>query len=234
MFPFPHHFFFRFSGSVSSLMPFVLLCPLTLKLQLYTHISWAFLPHPYRPFVSSLLEPGGRKIVSIQYLYDLCGISCSTETNTDIQVPFLLCSKFAEYDKARSAKSVQWLCYRLDHMGFKSWQRQESYRFSETFRPDLGPTRLLFKGTGGYFPGAMWLVHWDHQSPPSTAKVKNEWSYTTTPPHMHSQHVQGQLFLSFHCTFSFPSFYTQIKYTIHKYISKYDVNYTAFHHLWRQ
>ena len=151
-----------------------------------------------------------------------------------VQVPFLLCSKFAEYDKARPAKSVQWLCYRLDHMGSKSWQRQESYPFSETFRPDLGPTRLLFKSTGGYFPGAMWLVHWDHQSPPSTAKVKNEWSYTTTPPNMHSQNVQGQLFLFFHCTFSFPSFYTQIKYTIHKYISKYDVHYTAFHHSWRQ
>jgi len=89
---------------------------------IHAHILGLLAPSLSPFYDSSLLKPGGRKkIVSIHYLYDLCGTSCSTEMNTDIQVPILLCSKFAEYDKARSAKSVQWLCYRLDYMGFRSW-----------------------------------------------------------------------------------------------------------------
>jgi hypothetical protein len=32
-----------------------------------------------------------------------------------------------------------------------------------------------------------------HHSPPSSAKVKNEWSYTTTPQHMPSWHAQGKI-----------------------------------------
>ena len=34
----------------------------------------------------------------------------------------------------------------------------------------------------GSFPGTKWLRHEVNHSPPSSAKVKNEWSCTSTPP----------------------------------------------------
>jgi hypothetical protein len=39
-----------------------------------------------------------------------------------------------------------------------------------------------FKGTRSFFPGAKWPGNEADQSPPSSAKIKNVWSYTTTPP----------------------------------------------------
>jgi len=151
-----------------------------------------------------------KKKVSIQYLYFLCGTSCLTEMNRhtgSISIMFKICRIWqSQVSKVSTVTMLQAGPY-----GVQILAETESYWFSETFRLDMGPTRLLFKGTGGSFAGAMWPVHRDHQSQPSTAKVKNEWSHTTNPPHTHSQQVQRQLFLPFHCTFSFPSLYTQIK-----------------------
>jgi hypothetical protein len=36
---------------------------------------------------------------------------------------------------------------------------------------------------GDLSPGVKWLGHEVHQSTPSTAEVKNEWSYISTPPY---------------------------------------------------
>lgn len=112
MFPFPHH-----------LVPlYLLLC----HLFCCDFWQWSFshthtspgpscpIPIPlWRLFTVKIQEAEKKSLNTIS-------IRLVQQKWTDIQVPFLLCSKSAEYDKARSAKSVHWLCYRLDHMGFKS------------------------------------------------------------------------------------------------------------------
>jgi hypothetical protein len=49
----------------------------------------------------------------------------------------------------------------------------------------LRPTQSSIQGVPGFFPrGKMAGLEVDH-SPPSSAKVKYEWSYTSTPPICH-------------------------------------------------
>jgi hypothetical protein len=43
------------------------------------------------------------------------------------------------------------------------------------------PHRLIFNGYRGSFPGQKRLGHEVDSSSPSSAEVKNEWSYTSTP-----------------------------------------------------
>jgi hypothetical protein len=45
-----------------------------------------------------------------------------------------------------------------------------------------GPPSLLLYAYRGSFPFVQWPENKDNQSPPSRAKVKKEWSYTSTPP----------------------------------------------------
>jgi len=40
-------------------------------------------------------------------------------------------------------------------------------------------------GAGGYFSGVKWTRREAEQSSPSSAEVKNAWSYTSTPPIRH-------------------------------------------------
>ena len=71
----------------------------------------------------------------------------------------------------------------LDDAIFVYWQVQEISVFSKTCSCGGGglerPARGLFPGVGGSgkSPG-----HEADHSHPSCAKVKNEWSYTSTPP----------------------------------------------------
>jgi hypothetical protein len=55
--------------------------------------------------------------------------------------------------------------------------------FSSSVCPDLlcSPHSLLFNTYQSYFTGVKKLGHEVNHSPPSRAKVKNEWSYTSTP-----------------------------------------------------
>jgi len=67
-------------------------------------------------------------------------------------------------------------------MKFVSWQGKEMF-FSETSRPALGPIQLPTESIpGAPFLGFKWPEHEAHHSPTSSAKIKNEWSYTSTPP----------------------------------------------------
>ena len=71
-------------------------------------------------------------------------------------------------------QSVQWLRYALDGPGFKTRNEQEIFPISKTSKPALGPTHRSFLGVKR--PGR----DADHSSPTS-AEVKDGWSYTSTP-----------------------------------------------------
>jgi hypothetical protein len=45
------------------------------------------------------------------------------------------------------------------------------------------PSGLLFSGYHRLFPLVKWPVHYNDHSPPSSVKLKNKWSYTSTFPY---------------------------------------------------
>jgi hypothetical protein len=61
---------------------------------------------------------------------------------------------------------------------FDSWQGQGIFLFTTTSRMALGPNQPSIQQV----LGALSLGHQADHSPPSSAKVKNVWSYTSTPP----------------------------------------------------
>jgi len=65
---------------------------------------------------------------------------------------------------------------------------------------DSGAQLALYpKGTkGSFFKGIKWLQCEAKNSPPTSSEVKNEWSFTLTPPYVFTvQRLQhGQLYLS--------------------------------------
>jgi hypothetical protein len=75
------------------------------------------------------------------------------------------------------------LGYSLDYWSFKSQQGQGIFFFTTVSRPALGPAEPPIQ----WIPGALFLgvkqpeCEVDH-SPPSSGKVTNVWSYTSTPP----------------------------------------------------
>jgi len=74
--------------------------------------------------------------------------------------------------------------------------------FSSPKFPDQlwDPWSLIFDGINGYYPGKKWpgcdLNYW----PESSARVKNEWSYTSSPPKcLHGVDREIKLDLIFTC-----------------------------------
>jgi hypothetical protein len=77
---------------------------------------------------------------------------------------------------------AQWLDYRLDSIGFELWEGQGIFLSSESFRMTLGPTQFSIQWVPSIFPGASGSP-WCRPLAPFCAKLKNEWSYTATPPY---------------------------------------------------
>jgi hypothetical protein len=75
------------------------------------------------------------------------------------------------------------LGYGLDDHGFQSLQGVGIFLLTIMFRLALGPTQPPIQWVpGDLFLAVKWLGHEADHSPPSSAKVKNAWSYTSTPP----------------------------------------------------
>jgi hypothetical protein len=81
----------------------------------------------------------------------------------------------------------------LDDLGLKSQQVQEIFLISKMSKLALEPIQAPVLWVPGFFPqGKRPRCESDH-SPPPSVEVKNEWSYTSTPPHMPSWHRERQV-----------------------------------------
>jgi hypothetical protein len=75
------------------------------------------------------------------------------------------------------------LYYGLHDLWFKSRQEMRIFLFTTASRPALGPTKPLIQWvTRALSPGVKRPWREADHSPPSSAEVKNAWSYTSTPP----------------------------------------------------
>jgi hypothetical protein len=83
----------------------------------------------------------------------------------------------------------------VEDWGFESRQGLGILLFTAASRPALGPTQPPIQCV----PGDLSLVREADHSPPSSAEVKNVWSYTSTPQYTFtawcSVKAQGQLYL---------------------------------------
>jgi len=81
------------------------------------------------------------------------------------------------------------------YSGYRLWagQQQHIFFFSEESSPLLGPSQTPIQWElGTFFPEVKQLGHEVNHLPATSAEVKDEWNYTSTPPY-HSLHAQGQL-----------------------------------------
>jgi hypothetical protein len=89
--------------------------------------------------------------------------------------------------------------YRLHSPGLKSWQRQEIFSYPKPSGPALGLTQAPIQWVPRFIPRDKVLGHDVDLSPPSRAKVKNEWSYNS-PLGMYLYSMGRDNFtLTFHC-----------------------------------
>jgi hypothetical protein len=71
----------------------------------------------------------------------------------------------------------------LDDRGFESRQWRGIFLFTTVSRPALGPTQPPIQWVpGAPSLGVTWQGREPDHSPPSSAQVKNAWSYISTPP----------------------------------------------------
>jgi hypothetical protein len=71
------------------------------------------------------------------------------------------------------------------HLGFNSWGGGKDISFCHYVQTSSGAQPAFYlMGTERSFPSVKWPGQEADHSPPSSAKVKNAWSYTSTPPYV--------------------------------------------------
>jgi hypothetical protein len=68
------------------------------------------------------------------------------------------------------------------NQGLNPTRDKRFFSFSEMSRPALGPTQPPVQWVPGFLPCGKLARAWFDHSPPSTAWIKNEWSYAFTSP----------------------------------------------------
>ena len=81
-----------------------------------------------------------------------------------------------------TAQSVQWLHYKLDAPVVWILAKTRDLPWSKKTRPVPDAIQPPIQWVLEYFSRLKWSGHDVDHSPPTTAKVKNEWSYISTPP----------------------------------------------------
>jgi hypothetical protein len=72
---------------------------------------------------------------------------------------------------------------RAERSGFDSRHELGIFHFATASRPALGLIHPLIQWVPGAFSLEVKRLGWEvYHSPPSSAEVKNAWSYTSTPP----------------------------------------------------
>jgi len=66
------------------------------------------------------------------------------------------------------------------NQGSNPTRENKFFSFSEMSRPALGPFQPLIQWVQGFLPGRKLAEAWFDHSPPSSAWIKNEWSYAFT------------------------------------------------------
>jgi hypothetical protein len=84
------------------------------------------------------------------------------------------------------APAVQWLGYGLHNWGsIRSRSREVYFSLHHHIQTTSGTHPVSYPmGTGGSFPEDKQLGHEAAHSRPSSPKIKNVWSYTSTPPYV--------------------------------------------------
>lgn len=99
---------------------------------------------------------------------------------------------------ARPAQLEQHLGYNLDNQGFDFQQGQEIFFSAETSKPAVRLTKRLIQWISSFHSSVLkQLGYKNDHSPSSSAEVKNEWNYISTPPTF-LMVMKGQHYLYLH------------------------------------
>jgi hypothetical protein len=95
-----------------------------------------------------------------------------------VHTPFLICSVIAQLVK-------RWATgWTIGILGFNTRRGLGIFIFTTASTTALGPTQPIQWVPGALSLGVKRLDREADHSPPSSAKVKNAWSYTSTPPYV--------------------------------------------------
>jgi hypothetical protein len=73
----------------------------------------------------------------------------------------------------------------MDEQGFETRQGLEIFLLTTAYKPDFwGPPSFLSNGYQGVCPRVKRSRREAEHLPPSSAEVKNAWSFTSTPQHV--------------------------------------------------
>jgi hypothetical protein len=121
------------------------------------------------------------RIIFRETVHVFRGLRLHSTTRTNIRVPEWISTQHFSVHGPRQLSGIA-LGYELDVRGFESRQRLGIFLYITASRLSLGPTQPPVQWVTGTLPLEVKRPgrEADH-SPPSSAEVKNAWSYTSTP-----------------------------------------------------